>query len=108
MLAKLDFCLAAPTPAFLLSHMVEVGEETDWAEDLATHLMELTMQDYQLACLPPSKIASSIFSIIKNADEISLLKMEACCPLCEPANTDLVCHQFLQNSLDMVADLLSC
>ena len=25
LLSRLDFCLAAPTPSFLLAHMVEVG-----------------------------------------------------------------------------------
>ena len=44
LLDKLAFSLAAPTPSFLLTHMVEVGQERDWPEDLARHLVELTLQ----------------------------------------------------------------
>lgn len=107
-LTKLRFCLAAPTPAFLLSHMVEVGEEVDWSEDLARHLVEITMQDNVLACFPPSKIASCVFTVLKNADSTCLRIFEGACPKCEPHNSDSVRRQFLEASLHRVADLLTC
>jgi hypothetical protein len=76
LLDRLGFCLAAPTPAFLLDHLVEVREEADWSADLARHLVELTlqvascrpcssMQDEELARLPPTRIGHCIFSVLQ-------------------------------------------
>ena len=64
-LAKLKFNLAAPTPAFYLSHLVAVQDEKDWSEDLSRHLVELVMEDHILARLSPSRIAHSVFKVIK-------------------------------------------
>ena len=49
MLVELKFNLAAPTPAYHLSHLVAVEGEEDWAEDLSRHLVEMVMEDYILA-----------------------------------------------------------
>ena len=65
LLAKLQFRLSAPTPAYHLSHLVSVEEERDWAEDLARHMVELVMEDHVLARERPSKIAHAVYEAIK-------------------------------------------
>ena len=37
MLSKLDFMLLAPTPSFLLAHLVQVRGEKDWPQDLSRY-----------------------------------------------------------------------
>ena len=64
-LARLNFNLAAPTPAFYLGHLVAVEDEKDWSEDLSRHLMELVMEDRILARVSPSLIAQSVFNVLK-------------------------------------------
>ena len=75
LLDRLGFCLSAPTAAFLLDHLVEVGEAADWSADLARHLVELTLQvagrvllllqDAELARLPPTRISHCIFAVLQ-------------------------------------------
>jgi len=55
-LARLNFNLVAPTPAFYLSHLVAVEDERDWSEDLSRHLIKLVMEDHILARVSPSLI----------------------------------------------------
>ena len=38
MLSKLQFELLAPTPGFLLFHLVEVEQEKDWPADLSRYI----------------------------------------------------------------------
>ena len=64
-LARLNFNLAAPTPAFYLSHLAAVEDEKDWSEDLSRHLVELVMEDHILARVSPSLIAQSVFNVLK-------------------------------------------
>jgi len=109
LLDRLCFNLAAPTPAFLLSHMVEVGEEKDWPEDICRHLVEATLQDYGLALNnPPSKIAHCIFSVLKSCDPECLRVVEAACPECEPNHASLECANFLSSAFHRVAAILMC
>ena len=66
LLAKLQFRLSAPTAAFFLAHLVAVEEgEKYWQEDLARHMVELVLEDYKLARLPPCKIAKAVYVAIK-------------------------------------------
>ena len=65
MLSKLEFRLAAPTAAYLLSHLTSVEEEKDWSEDLSRHMVEIILEDHFLAREPPSKIAHAIYDAIK-------------------------------------------
>jgi len=106
-LAKLKFTLAAPTPAFYLSHLVAVEDEKDWSEDLSRHLVELVMSDHILAKLSPSKIAHSIFKVIKACDVTAIRILEGSCPKCEPHNTDQWCKEFFQACVQRVADVLT-
>jgi len=109
LLDRLGFNLAAPTPAFLLCHMVEVGEEKDWPEDICRHIVEATLQDYGLALNnPPSKIAHCIFSVLKSCDPECLRVVEAACPECEPNHASLECANFLSSALHRVAAILMC
>ena len=64
-LARLNLNLAAPTPAFYLSHLVAVEDEKDWSEDLSRHLVELVMEDHILTRVSPSLIAQSVFNVLK-------------------------------------------
>jgi len=83
-LARLNFNLAAPTPAFFLSHLVAVEDEKDWSEDLSRHLVEFIMEDYILARVSPCRIAQSVFKVLKACNTTSLRVMEGSCPkLCE-------------------------
>merc|ERR1712179_373914 len=83
-LARLNFNLAAPPPAFFLSHLVAVGDEKDWSEDLSRHLVEFIMEDYILARVSPCLIAQSVFKVLKACNTTSLRVMEGSCPkLCE-------------------------
>lgn len=106
-LAKLKFSLAAPTPAFYLSHLVAVEDEKDWPEDLSRHLVELVMEDHILARLSPSKIAHSIYKVIKACDVTAIHILEGSCPKCEPHNADQWCRDFFQTCVQRVADILS-
>merc|ERR1712059_16486 len=108
LLAKLKFRLAAPTPAYLLSLLVEMMEDQeDWSEDLATHLLEMVMAEHSLARREPSRIANSVFSVLKLADTESLRVVEASCPQCEPHNSDEFCRNFLSTCFSRVCHLLS-
>jgi len=105
-LARLGFQLAAPTPAFLLAHMVEVGEERDWPEDFCRHLVERTLQDHELALISPSRVAHAIFTILKTADPSTLRLVESGCPECEPANSSEECRRLLHSAGLRVAAIL--
>ena len=120
-LARLNFNLAAPTPAFYLNHLVAVEDEKDWSEDLSRHLVELVMEDHKLARVSPSLIAQSVFNVLKvgwmvfvlliillfKACNISSLRvMEGSCPKCEPLNSDQWCRDFFEACLQRVVDML--
>jgi len=106
-LARLNFNLAAPTPAFFLSHLVAVEDEKDWSEDLSRHLVEFIMEDYILARVSPCRIAQSVFKVIKACNTTSLRVMEGSCPKCEPKNTDEWCFEFFEACLQRVVDMLA-
>ena len=106
-LARLNFNLAAPTPAFFLSHLVAVEDEKDWSEDLSRHLVEFIMEDYILARVSPCRIAQSVFKVIKACNTTSLRVMEGSCPKCEPQNTDQWCIEFFEACLQRVVDMLA-
>jgi len=106
-LARLNFNLAAPTPAFYLSHLVAVEDEKDWSEDLARHLVEFIMEDNILARVSPCRIAQSVFNVIKACNTTSLRVMEGSCPKCEPQNTDQWCREFFEACLQRVVDMLA-
>lgn len=97
LLSRLDFCLAAPTPSFLLAHMVEVSGEQDWCQDVCRHLLEVALQDQELASLPPSRIASCVFSVLKGSDQEVLRMVESSCPRCEPRTSDSRCRTALED-----------
>jgi len=107
LLAKLQFNLAAPTAAYHLSHLVAVEDEKEWPEDLSRHLVEMVMEDHLLARLHPSRIARSVFKVVKGCDVTSIRVLEGSCPKCEPHNTDQWCRDFLHACLQRVADILS-
>merc|ERR1711970_972108 len=106
-LARLNFNLAAPTPAFYLSHLVAVEDEKDWSEDLSRHLVEFIMEDHILARVSPCLIAQSVFKVIKACTTTSLRVMEGSCPKCEPQNTDQWCREFFEACLQRVVDMLA-
>merc|ERR1712212_477596 len=106
-LARLNFNLAAPTPAFYLSHLVAVEDEKDWSEDLSRHLVEFIMEDHILARMSPCRIAQSVFKVIKACYTTSLRVMEGICPKCEPENTDQWCRDFFEACLQRVVDMLA-
>jgi len=106
-LARLNFNLAAPTPAFFLSHLVAVEDEKDWSEDLSRHLVEFIMEDHILARVSPCRIAQSVFKVIKACNTTSLRVMEGSCPKCEPQNTDQWCIEFFEACLQRVVDMLA-
>jgi len=108
LLDRLKFNLAAPTPAYLISHMVEVGEEIDWPEDICRHLIESTLQDYGLSLNPPSRIAHCIFSVLKSCDPECLRVVEAACPECEPSHASQECANFMSSALHRIAAILMC
>ena len=64
-LAKLELRLAAPTPAYLLNHLIAVEEEKDWSEDLSRHMVEIVLEDHVLARQRPSRIAHAVYEAIK-------------------------------------------
>ena len=64
-LAKLELRLAAPTPAYLLNHLIAVEEERDWSEDLSRHMVEIVLEDHVLARQRPSRIAHAVYEAIK-------------------------------------------
>jgi len=105
-LARLHFNLAAPTPAFYLSHLVAVEDEKEWSEDLSRHLVELVMEDHILARVSPSLIAQSVFNVLKACNITSLRVMEGSCPKCEPLNSDQWCRDFFEACLQRVVDML--
>eukprot|EP00092_Neocalanus_flemingeri_P036048 GFUD01039248.1.p1 GENE.GFUD01039248.1~~GFUD01039248.1.p1 ORF type:complete len:400 (+),score=59.17 GFUD01039248.1:81-1280(+) len=107
LLAKLKFCLAAPTAAFHLSLLVAVEDEKDWSEDLSRHLVEMVIEDHLLARMLPSRIAHAVFKVIKGCDTTAIRILEGSCPKCEPYNTDQWCKDFLQACVQRVADILS-
>jgi len=105
-LAKLNFNLAAPTAAFFLSHLVAVEDEKEWSEDLSRHLVEFILEDNLLARTSPSKIAHSVFKVIKACDMTALRVIEGSCPKCEPLNADQWCRDFFEACLQRVVDML--
>merc|ERR1712002_783043 len=105
-IARLNFNLAAPTPAFYLSHLVAVEDEEDWSEDLSRHLVELVMEDHILARMSPSLIAQSVFNVLKACNVTSLRVMEGSCPKCEPLDSDQWCSDFFEACLQRVVDML--
>jgi len=106
-LAKLKFNLAAPTPAFYLSHLVAVEDEKDWSEDLSRHLLELIMEDHTLARISPSRLAHSVYTVIKACDATAVRILEGSCPKCEPLCADQWCRDFFEACLQRVLDMLA-
>jgi len=107
MLSKLEFRLAAPTAAYLLSHLTSVEEEKDWSEDLSRHMVEIILEDHFLAREPPSKIAHAIYDAIKSFDFSAVQILESSCPRCEPENGDLWAEQLFQQCLHRVLELMA-
>jgi len=106
-LAKLNFNLAAPTPAFYLNHLVAVQDEKDWCEDLSRHLLELIMEDQKLARISPSRLAHSVYKVIKACDATAVRILEGSCPKCEPHSADQWCRDFFEACLERVIDMLT-
>jgi len=107
MLSKLEFKLAAPTAAYLLSHLTSVEEEKDWSEDLSRHMVEIILEDHFLARERPSKIAHAIYDAIKSFDASAVQILESSCPRCEPENGDLWAEQLFHQCLHRVLEFLA-
>merc|ERR1712025_865085 len=95
MLSKLEFRLAAPTAAYLLSHLTSVEEEKDWSEDLSRHMVEIILEDHFLARERPSKIAHAVYEAIKSFDLSAVQILESSCPKCEPNNADVSIYRIV-------------
>ena len=126
-LAKLELRLAAPTPAYLLNHLIAVEEEKDWSEDLSRHMVEIVLEDHVLARQRPSRIAHAVYKAIKvkcieyehthlwccthctfqSLDFCAVQILENSCPKCEPHNADMWCEELFQMCLQRVIEALT-
>jgi hypothetical protein len=106
-LAKLELRLAAPTPAYLLNHLIAVEEERDWSEDLSRHMVEIVLEDHVLARQRPSRIAHAVYEAIKSLDFCAVQILENSCPKCEPHNADMWCEELFQMCLQRVIEALT-
>jgi len=107
LLAKLQFRLAAPTPAYHLHHLIAVEEEKDWSDDLSRHMVEIILEDHVLAREKPSKIAHAVYEAIKSFDLSAVQILESSCPKCEPNNADMWCEELFQMCLQRVLEVLT-
>jgi len=107
MLAKLNFKLSSPTPAFLLAIVQEtLVDRLNWSEELSTHLLEMVMAEHNLARTRPSVIADSIYSVVKVSDINSVREFESSCPVCEPHNSNDFSRSFLSSCFSKICHLI--
>lgn len=106
MLDRLKYQLQAPTPGFLLFHLVEVEQEKDWPTDLSRHMVEMCLTDPVLSTLPPSQIALAVYSVIKVCDASSLQDATINCPICTPDKADLYTREFVGSCFQQISESL--
>jgi len=95
MLSKLEFQLLAPTPSFLLAHLVQIRGEKDWPLDFSRHMVEMCLCNEETSDFNPSVIAHAIFTVIKGSNPSMISEVKRLCPICHPAAGDIYTREFV-------------
>lgn len=95
MLSKLEFQLLAPTPSFLLHHLLQIRGEKEWPVDLSRHMVEMCLCNDETSRYTPSVIAHSIFTVIKGSNSAMISEVSRFCPICHPAVGDIYTREFV-------------
>jgi len=104
LLSKLEFELLAPTPSFLLAHLVQIRGEKDWPQDLSRHMIEMCLCCEEISQYSPLEIANSIYTVLKCSDPNALASVLQYCPICQPALGDIYSREFVVVCFEEISD----